>query len=453
MSGRFPWSTGIVRNNAGVVDTSVRLLEARGAGASPYRFRGTTLFDWMKSADGRARALSVSRKDRGAILPIGRAKQEVYWYGGEVGFTTSTYYGRTLPGWVTRFNARGGNRRWAGQSWTPLLPEAQYAEKDSVPWESNGRDFVFPHRAPDDSARAARVLTEFPWMDQLTLEMALEGVSALRLGAGPHADLLAVSLSATDAVGHRFGPDSRELHDQVVRVDRMLGAFIDSLFRLRDSTRVVIALTADHGVAPIPEVHFQGKPDAVLRADLNPLVARTEAALAARGLAGSFDFEYGMVFADRERLKRARVNPDSLLDAFLDGARRVPGVLRADRRDALARADTASDAIARRWLHSLPPDLPVVGLVTLHPYVYWASGGAPSTYATHGSPHDYDNHVPLIFWGRPFIPGRRTESARVVDMAPTLAQALGLKPAERLDGRVLGGALRAGASAAAPASR
>ena len=454
LSGRFPARTGIVRNNAGVGDSATPLLYGqRGWGASPFRFRGTTLIDWLRTRDPRSRALSVSRKDRGAILPLGRAHQAVFWYGYERGFTTSTYYGDTLPTWVQRFNARGGHRRWAGQSWTPLLPESQYPEPDSVRWEANGRDFTFPHRLSADSAQAARALPDFPWMDELTLELALEGLNALDLGRGPAVDVLAISLSTTDAVGHKYGPDSRELHDNVLRLDRAMGAFLDSLFKLRDSARVVIALTADHGVAPIPEIHFAGKPNATLRANLHPLVDRTMRALAARGAStDAFDFEYGMVFADRLALRRAGVDADSLVRAFLAEARRVPGELRADTRAALARADTVRDAIARRWLHALPPDLDVVGLVTLQPYVYWAPAGTVSTGATHGSPHDYDAHVPVLFWGQPFAPGRRREPARVVDMAPTLAHVLGVAPTERLDGRVLMSALRQARRAGTPST-
>ena len=106
------------------------------------------------------------------------------------------------------------------------------------------------------------------------------------------------------------------------------------------------------------------------------------------------------------------------------------------------------DAIARRWLHSIPADLDVVGLVTPKPFVYWAPAGTLVTGATHGSPNDEDAHVPVLFWGQPFGHGRRTELAKVVDMAPTLARVLGVQPTEKVDGRVLTSALR-GASATA----
>jgi predicted AlkP superfamily pyrophosphatase or phosphodiesterase len=456
MSGRFPRSTGIVRNNAGVQDPQAPLIAAPavrvaagegsgvavpaiGPGASPFRFRGTTLIDWLRMRDPRSRALSVSRKDRAAILPLGRAKQEVYWYGADGRFTTSTYYHDTLPDWVRRFDDRDIPRRLAGASWTLLLPDSAYHEPDSVAVENGGNDFTFPHRLPTDPAAAAQALAGFPQMDSVTLALALDGLEALGLGRGPQTDVLAVSLSTTDAVGHAYGPDSRELHDQVLRADRYLAAFFDSLYRLRDSSRIVVALTADHGVAPYPELHFAKQRGAVEFADLGPLVQRYAERLASRGVdSTAFDFETGMLLVDGAALRRAGVSADSVVRAFAADARRVPGVLRADFVRDLARADTVHDDVARRWYHSLPPDVQVPLVVTLRPYVYWS--GVKS--ATHGSPHDYDTHVPVIFYGPPFKPGRYPARVRVVDMAPTLAAVLGVAPAERLDGRVLRAAIR-----------
>jgi len=117
MSGRFPRSTGIVRNAAGVEDPQAPLLTSRDPGASPFRFRGSALIDWLRIKDPRSRALSISRKDRGAILPLGRAKQNVFWYATSNGqFTTSRYYADTLPDWIRRVNARRVPQRFAGQA-------------------------------------------------------------------------------------------------------------------------------------------------------------------------------------------------------------------------------------------------------------------------------------------------------------------------------------------------
>jgi hypothetical protein len=439
LSGREPRSTGIVLNEFGVPDPQAPLIGGGGPGASPYRFRGETLIDWMRVADPRSRALSVSRKDRGAILPLGRAHQSVYWYANDGRFTTSTYYADTLPTWVQRFNARKLPQQYAGKSWTLLLPESAYPERDSVPIESGARDFVFPHVMSSDSATAASLLIAFPWMDEVTASLALEGVAALNLGAGPATDLLAVSLSTTDAVGHRFGMDSRELHDQIVRLDRTLGVFLDSLFKMRNPASVIVALTSDHGVSRAPELLKASGQDIPWRADLAELAQRYETAMAARGLGrGVFSYDDAMLTLDRTAFARAGVDADSVLDAFIADAKREPGVGRADKISALAKADTVKDPVARRWLHAVPPDLPIEVVVTLKPGSVWGD------YATgiHGGPSDDDAHVPVVFYGPPFKPGRYGEFARVTDLAATLAAVLNVRPTNRLDGRVLRSAIR-----------
>ena len=439
LSGRFPYSTGIVMNAAGVNDNQSPLIGSTASGASPYRFRGSTLTDWLRTRDSRTRALSVSRKDRGAILPLGRAKQEVYWYGYDGRFTTSTYYHDTLPDWINRFNNRQRIASFAGRSWTLLLTEDKYPEPDSVPVESNGREFVFPHVLPTDVSRAVSAITDYPWMDEITVELALEGLTQTKLGLGPHTDVLAVSLSATDGVGHRYGPDSREIHDQILRLDRTLGVFLDSLLALRDKSTIAIALTADHAVAPFPELAASRGRKASVVTDLRPVVARTLNALTARGVDSSaFRFIDEMVFIDRAAFTQARVSADSVLTDFLANVRRTPGVLRADRLSVLRSRVDDRDVIGRRWRQMIPADLPIEAVVTLVPYA--TSGRA--TYAQHGSPHDYDAHVPILFFGDWFKPGTYRTMARVVDIGPTLAWIANVKPTERIDGRVLKAALK-----------
>jgi hypothetical protein len=390
-------------------------------------------------ADPRARALSISRKDRGAILPLGRAHEEVYWYATDH-FTTSTYYHDTLPSWIVQFNGRQLPEKYAGTSWSLLLPESAYPEPDSVAFENQGHGFTFPHPLPTNPEATARVLPSYPMMDEVTLQAALAGVESLNLGRGPQTDLLAVSLSTTDAVGHAFGPDSRELHDQILRLDRYLGAFLDSLFAIRDSSRIVIALTADHGVQPYPQIHAARTRGAVARfVDLEPVYARTLTRLNARGIdTAAFHFDEGMVFVDRAAFARARVNADSVLSRFIEEVRKVPGVGRAELTRMLAKSDTVHDAVARRWLHMLPPELPVEAVVSLEPFAYWAGVNI----ATHGTANDEDAHVPLLFWGRAFKSGHYGEFARVVDLAPTLAATVRVSPLEPLDGHPLTRAMR-----------
>jgi len=438
-SGRFPSQAGIVSNARGAPDPGVQLLGSDGPGASPHRFRGTTFFDWVRERDPESRALSVSRKDRGAIMPIGRSRQSVYWFAPEGLFTTSTWYADTLPTWVQAFNARRLPERMAGRLWTPLLPDSAYAEPDSVPFEAAGGDFAFPHVMTTDSARAARSLLDWPWMDDVTLDLALAGVTALGLGRGPHMDVLAVSLSATDAVGHRFGPYSREIHDQVLRVDRLLGAFIDSLYRLRDSARIVIVLGADHGVAPIADLHAARTGTTAQHVSLRSPLQDTRRALADRGVpAAAFRLEGDQVWVDPDAFASADVPLDSVVDDFVRQVRTVPGVARVDRVRDLASADTARDMIARRWVHALPPDMPIEAVVTLEPYAVWGR----ALDAQHGSPWDYDTRVSILLYGAPFAVGRHDDTVRVVDLAPTLAAGVGIRPTAPVDGRVLAAALR-----------
>ncbi|HSA55371.1 MAG TPA: alkaline phosphatase family protein [Gemmatimonadaceae bacterium] len=440
LSGRFPASTGVVANAVGVQDPRAPLIGARGAPASPFRFRGTTLADWLREANPASRILSVSRKDRGAILPIGRGKEQVYWYASNGAFTTSSFYADTLPTWVTAFNARRLPHQYAGRSWTLLLDSTAYAEPDSVPLESGGRDYAFPHRLASDSAQAAAQLAAFPMHDDITLAFALEGVRQLELGAGPRVDLLAISLSATDAVGHRFGPDSRELHDQILRLDRALGAFLDTLFTLRNPAHIVIAMTSDHGVTPLPEARSRYPNQGAGRVNLGPIVNPLFASLRSAGVdTTAFAFEEGILILEPEALAHARLNVDAVARTFTTEVVKVRGVLRADRVRDLARRDTTTDYVARRWLHMLPPELPAAVVVTLRPYWYWHG----VTFPTHGSPHDSDAGVPIVFYGNGIRPGRYDDRALVVDIAPTLAAIARVRPAERLDGRPLRRALLA----------
>jgi predicted AlkP superfamily pyrophosphatase or phosphodiesterase len=453
MSGRFPVHNGITANSAGVNDTTVTLIDAPGIlGASPFRFRGTTLTDWLIAKDPRTRVLSVSRKDRAAILPIGRSKQPVFWYAPNGIFTTSTYYGSSLPDWVKAFNARKLPASFAGRAWQLLLPESAYPEPDSVPIESGGIRFMFPHVESASPDTAARFFAEFPWMDEVTLDFALAGVNALKLGTGPQTDVLAISLSTTDAVGHRYGPDSREMHDQILRLDRSLGAFLDSLFRIRNEKDVVIALTADHGLTPFPEVHAHDPNAGAIRVDVRPVLQRLSNSLAKAGVPGmglnamfgvydgnGFSFDPGVLELDRAALAKAKINEDSLVRAVRAEFLKVPGVARADRISELARGDTVHDRIARRWLHMFSDESKAALVVTLTPYNYWLAGYSS---AQHGSPNDSDAHVPIIFYGTGIKAGRYAEFARVVDMGPTLAAIVRATPQEKLDGRILQNAIR-----------
>lgn len=439
LSGRFPRSTGIANNAAGVGDGEFPLFDAypQEPGASPRRFQGTTLVDWITAKDRRSRTLSISSKDRSAILPIGRSKQNVFWYSVVGNFTTSRYYADKLPGWLNDFNLRDLPRRTAGRSWTLLLPESSYSEPDSVPYEGGGIDVVFPHVQPEDSAVAASTVRVTPSMDEITIAAALEGIAALRIGTGPQLDVLNLSLSATDAIGHRYGPDSREIHDQMLRLDRAIGLFLDSLYKMRDSARIVIAITGDHGVASLPELNVEHTVPPPVRIAYASIVRAAWQHLRLAGVdTTALIFDGPTVTADREKFRVARVGVDSILDKVAADVRRFPGIARVDRFADFTRADTVADPVARRWLHQFRPgeiDLAVT---------YTRMSIASSNSATHSMPYDYDTHVPIIFYGAGVRTGVHQEFVRTVDIAPTLAALLGVRPLEKLDGVILQQALK-----------
>lgn len=439
-SGRYPSHTGIVRNAAGVQDPQTPLLlGSRGGGASPFRFRGSALFDWIRSDNEWSQALSVSRKDRGAILPLGRAHQNVYWYGLDGNFTTSRYYADTMPGWVTRFNARQMFMPYLTQSWNLLLPASSYAEPDSQPIESLGKDFMFPHKLDPDVKKALDGFTEVPWMDEITAAFALNGLNELKLGLGNGTDVLAMSLSTTDAVGHRYGPDSRELHDQLLRLDRTLGKFLDSLFVLRDSSTVILALSADHGMTPFPGLHFPGTDPLRGKVNIKPLMDATRSKLIALGVEGDVvDFESGMVVLEKARLRAKGINVDSVVRSLKVEWSKLSGIQAVYRKEELPALAASGNVIARRWLHAIPDNLDAVLAVTLKPFYYWSTVNS----ATHGSPNQLDAWVPIVFAGPTFKPGRYTREVHTVDIAPTLAAALGIMPIEPVDGKILKEALR-----------
>jgi predicted AlkP superfamily pyrophosphatase or phosphodiesterase len=437
LSGMWPAHTGIITNGLGVQDSAAPLIGTNGAGASPRRMRVTTLFDWLKTADPTARAFSVSRKDRGAILTIGRAKEQVYWYQSGL-FTTSRYYADSLPDWVRAFNARRLPFKAANTTWTLLLPDSAYKEADDEAWENLGRDIVFPHRLPADSARAAAVVAGTPIIDSLTLVFALEGLEQLKLGRRG-TDILAVSLSATDAVGHTFGPDSREVHDQVLRLDRYLAWFLKRLTDRVGKDNVVVVLTADHGVTPLPERTRAKIGGTAYRVFLDTLVTAVNRQLDSLAGAGEpprqwLEFDSGMLFLhDNGRFAATGVKTDSILDALSARILRVQGVARVIKPSALASADTASDPVARRWLHSLTPDAGVVLTVTPQPGSVWDIANLPI--AMHGHPSEDDARVPIIFWGRGVRRGSYAGRMNTVDIAPTLSVLLGVTPLSLVDGR------------------
>ena len=433
LSGRDPAHTGIVLNELGVPDSAFPVLgDSSRVGASPMRFKGTTLVDWMRKEDPAAAVLSLSGKDRGAILPIGRSRGSVFWYD-RGRFTTSRYYADSLPAWLTSWNARRGAERLAGTTWAPLLPDSAYAEVDSEPYENGGKDVAFPHHLPQDSSKILSSLTDSPWLDSLTLDLALDGTRVLGLGRREHADLLSLSLSATDYVGHTWGPDSREIHDHLLRLDRWLGTFFDSLSVLVPRERIVVVLTADHGVTSYPEfLRAHNLPGGRVR--LGAFVHDVNRVIGGRtGDSTILHAAPGLIYGDTARLRSLGVSPESLATNLAPRIWKLPGVVTAWTPATLGGA-SVQDVHAVRWWRSLPSKFIWLVCGVAKPGYIWADSTGS---AAHGTSNSDDVDVPIIFLGSSFRAGMYPDTVPTTDIGPTLARLLHVKTEGRLDGKAL----------------
>ena len=299
LSGRSPRSSGIVgnmwydrtlRQRVNVVDDpAVRLIASdRGRAASPAYFNAFTVGDLLKASSPASKVVGVSLKDRAAILPAGREADGAYWYQTTDGrFVTSSWYTDRPPGWLERWNARKVADAYAGRTWQRLLPDLasylRYAGEDAIDGEFDRQDIVFPH-----SMRGAPPAFEFydslrrtPFADEMLLEFALAAIRGHDLGSGAATDLLTVSFSATDVIGHTYGPDSQEQMDNLLHLDRTIGRLIEVAEQRAGRGRVLVALSADHGSMPLVEVLKARGIDA-RRADASELSRPVEEALAAR---------------------------------------------------------------------------------------------------------------------------------------------------------------------------
>jgi hypothetical protein len=443
LSGRNAWQSGIVANmwfdfSLGrpvnvVDDPTVGPVGGEGRGASPANFIGFTLGDMLKKTYPGAKVVGVSMKDRAAILMAGPRGDAAYWYELATGqFISSTYYMKSAPPWLDAINRRRVPDSYAGTAWTRLLGDEslyrKYAGEDNVPTEADTKDTTFPHALP--AAGTPALYDSFrrtPFMDELTLQVALDAMNAHGLGDDAVPDVLAVGFSATDVIGHAFGPDSQEMMDQMLRLDQVLKRLFEAAEAKAGAGRVLVVLSADHSVMPLVEtLQKQGlvarrvSPQSLQSAGMKALEKRFPGA---KDIVASYlapDFYLNLDSIARQGLLRKDVE-QTIGDALMatgDVAKVYTASSFAGEIPSLSE-DPYFDAVRRSYFEPRSPHV----IARLKEYMYLTSypGGTG-----HGTAYEYDRHVPLVFMGPAIKAGRYDGDAEPEDIAPTLGLLLGV---------------------------
>ncbi len=465
LSGTYANTNGIIANDWHnqekhermycVRDKDVSLVGVTGEGRSPRNFTGSTLGDELRLKTGfHSKVISLSNKDRAAILMAGKSPTGVFWMVDSV-FVTSTYYTDQLPGWVQAFNKSGLLKSFFGRLWKKKLPESAYAllDMDNAPYEKgeHGMGRTFPHRVTGtDTTKITRSYYSALWSSPFSAEalasFAKRAVEGEQLGQRGITDMLCLSFSATDGVGHAYGPQSHEVMDMALQMDAILADFFSFLNTKIGSKNCVFVLTSDHGVAPIPEYLLAQNPNA----DAGRIQVKIIESFCVRVLSAKFGpAQNGMKWIE------AIVGNNIYIDRRTLVRSTAPSMAAAAKElaDSLTTLNPIAAAYTAEEMGSAPATTPTgykmqrsfnklrSGDLVYALKPYWTEGESPFG-ASHGEPYDYDAHVPMIIVGEGIRSGNYAAEASPIDIAPTLAVLLGIEfPAGR-EGRVLTEAFR-----------
>lgn len=453
LSGRHPSSSGIVANDwwdpllreeLNVVDDPVQnTVGGPGRAASPANFIGFTLGDVLKLKNPGTKVVGIAIKDRAAVLMGGRRADAAYWFETEGGnFISSTYYMPRAPEWLTAFNARRLADAYHKPGWTLLRERAfyeQHAGRDDMPGEGyTGRYPLLPKPFPA-APPATAFYTEFrrtPFAEEMMLEFAVAAMNAHQLGEDPQTDIFALGFSALDYVSHDYGPDSQETMDELLRLDRLL----EKLFQHIDGTvgldNTLIVATADHGALPLVEV-LQQKGVGARRASRDVLLNTVREQLRSRfgvdRLIAKTDLDVYSMYFDEDLIRQNGLSMRDVETAAAEALMSTGYVDRVyTRPELMDRSPAGDDPFLELHRNSFFASRSGHVVFRPKPYLTFYPKGT-----SHGSPHDYDRHVPIIFAGPQIRPGTYSEACGPEDIAPTLAKILGVDYPKESDSRLL----------------
>jgi predicted AlkP superfamily pyrophosphatase or phosphodiesterase len=464
-TGAFPATHGIVGNTwwdreQGKVVTCTSDLTVRNigygasvkGGDSAWRLQVPTFANELRFQTSDARIATFSLKARSAIMLAGARADAVAWHDVATGaWATSSAYGEA--GFVAEYvNAHPVSADY-GKTWSAALPSSAYLYEQNalgkVPPPGWTMDFPHPLRGVEKSTgpdAAFYTQWEFsPFADEYLEKLGEAAVDSLKLGQRDTTDFLGISFSTLDLVGHAYGPRSHEVQDVLVRLDRALGRLLARLDARVGQDKYVVALSADHGVPPIPEEMKAAGFDAGWL-NTNDAEARIEKMLEpyATGKPAVMEVGEGDVYLAPSVYERIRRDPDGMR-AVTKSFATIPGVARVFRGEALVNRPASDDPFLRAAVTSFFPGRSGDFFLILKPYwqpEFIGRDGRRGYATTHGSPYVYDQRVPILLAGFGIRRGEFLNAATPADIAPTLASLCGITLAAR-DGRVLSEALSA----------
>ncbi len=394
---------------------------------SPKNNFSTTIGDELRLATNfRSKVIGIAIKDRGAILPAGHSANAAYWYDGVSGnWITSTYYMNDLPAWVKNFNSKKLADGFYEKGWNTLYPIKTYTQstKDENEFEAKafGADQKgFPYDLKRFAGKSYGTISATPFGNTLTLMLTKDAISNEQLGKDSITDFLAVSFSSPDYVGHSFGPNSIEVEDTYLRLDKDLGELFDYLDRTVGKGQYLTFLTADHGVAHVPaflkEHQLPGGvvDDNRMMGDLNTLLKEKY------GKAGLVVSTYNyQISLNHALIDTAKLDRSGIVNDIIRYVKNIQGVDRVFAIDQLMDQPMHAEVknrLANGWHPKRSGDIQVI----LAPG--WIDGGSVGT--THGLWNPYDSHIPLVWYGWGIKPGKSNEQVYMTDIAATLAALL-----------------------------
>ncbi|HNI59206.1 MAG TPA: alkaline phosphatase family protein [Pseudomonadota bacterium] len=440
------WNRQAGRAESMLYDGNVKILGEKELSleddSSPRNLIGSTVFDELRFASKDSKVVSVSLKARGAIL-LGGHTGHAYWFSDQSGeMTTSTFYTQDTAEWVKRWNSGKMADKLFGKVWDRLLPESAYTNIDASPHEADlkGLGRVFPH--PTNAKQQApgpgyyESINYTPTGLEIQMDFARAAIDGEQLGQRGVTDAIAISVSGTDLAGHLFGPYSHEYQDMVLRFDRAVEKLLQDLEKKFKPGEFVVAFTADHGAAPIPEEAMQ---KSLLAGRVRKGIVKDTVQKALSqfySIQGEWvaALEDPSVYISPKMIAQAKADPAQVEEVAGRAVLEIPGVIGYFTRTQLMRGwmppTDVSTAVVRSYFPSRGGELVLV----MAPFYFWGKYGEKEQGTSHGSFYRYDTEVPVVFYGPQFNPGEYGVIDQV-DFAATLAHSLKLTPPAACAGR------------------